>query len=63
MFLTEKALDHDSMLKVLTDNAKYVRRGAELVVQYNPDWSCEVGQANCGKEEGAQFQYADTMIT
>ncbi len=52
MFLTEKALDHDGMLKVLTDNAKYVRRGAELVVQYNPDWSCEVGQANCGKEEG-----------
>ncbi len=62
MFLTEKALDHDSMLKVLTDNAKYVRRGAELAVQYNPDWNCEVRQANCGKEEGAPFQYADTMI-
>ena len=45
----------------MTDNAKYIRPGAELVVQHNPDWSCEVKQVNCGKE-GAPFQYADTMI-
>ncbi len=45
-----------------TDNAKYVERGAGLVVKYNPDWEKDLKDANCHKEEGAPFLYAEGMI-
>ncbi len=45
-----------------TDNAKYVERGAGLVVKYNPDWEKDLKDANCHKEKGAPFLYAEGMI-
>ncbi len=44
-----------------TDNAKYVERGAGLVVKYDPGWENDLKNANCHKE-GAPFLYADGMI-
>ncbi len=44
-----------------TDNAKYVERGAGLVVKYNPDWEKDLKAANRHKE-GAPFLYAEGMI-
>ena len=44
-----------------TDNEKYVRRGADLVIEYDPEWEDDVRRANEGKV-GAPYQYADTLI-
>ncbi len=45
-----------------TDNAKYVKRGAGLIVKYNPEWEKDLKDANCHKEKGAPFLYAEGMI-
>ena len=44
-----------------TDNEKYVRRGADLVIEYNPEWEGDVRRANEGKV-GAPYQYAETLV-
>ena len=44
-----------------TDNEKYVRRGADLVIEYNPEWEDDVRRANEGKV-GAPYQYAETLV-
>ena len=44
-----------------TDNEKYVRRGADLVIEYNPGWEDDVRRANEGKV-GAPYQYAETLV-
>ncbi len=44
-----------------TDNAKYVERGAGLVVKYDPGWEKDLKVANRHKE-GAPFLYAEGMI-
>ena len=44
-----------------TDNEKYVRRGADLVIEYNPGWEGDVRRANEGKV-GAPYQYADALV-
>ena len=44
-----------------TDNEKYVRRGADLVIEYNPEWEDDVRRANEGKV-GAPYQYADALV-
>ena len=44
-----------------TDNAKYVERGAGLVVKYDPGWEKDLKAANRHKE-GAPFLYAEGMI-
>ncbi len=44
-----------------TNNAKYVERGAGLVVKYNPGWEKDLKNANRHKE-GAPFLYAEGMI-
>ena len=32
-----------------TDNEKYVKRGADMFIEYNPEWEGEVSHANKGK--------------
>ena len=32
-----------------TDNEKYVKRGADMFIGYDPGWEDEVGHANEGK--------------
>ena len=44
-----------------TDNAKYVRRGADLIIGYDPKWEDDVRRANEGKV-GAPYRYADTLV-
>lgn len=44
-----------------TDNEKYVRRGADLVMAYDPGWEDDVMRANEGKV-GAPYRYADTLV-
>ena len=44
-----------------TDNAKYVKRGAGLVVEYDPGWEKDLKDANRHKE-GAPFLYAEGMM-
>ncbi len=44
-----------------TDNAKYVERGAGLVVKHDPGWEKDLKDANRHKE-GAPFLYAEGMI-
>ena len=44
-----------------TDNEKYVRRGADLFIEYDPGWEDDVGRANEGKV-GAPYRYAETLI-
>ncbi len=44
-----------------TDNEKYVRRGANLVIEYNPGWEDDVMRANEGKV-GAPYRYAETLV-
>ena len=46
---------------VKTDNEKYVKRGADMFIEYNPEWKCEVNHANKGKV-GAPYQYSETLI-
>ncbi len=44
-----------------TDNEKYVRRGADLVIEHDPEWEDEVRRANEGKV-GAPYMYSDTLV-
>ena len=44
-----------------TDNEKYVKRGADLFIEYNPEWEDEAGHANKGKV-GAPYRYSETLI-
>ncbi len=44
-----------------TDNEKYVKRGADLIIEHDPRWEDDVRRANKGKV-GASYQYADTFI-
>ena len=44
-----------------TDNSKYVRRGSDLVICYDPKWEDDLKEVNQSKE-GAPFQYADGLI-
>jgi len=44
-----------------TDNAKYVKRGSDLVFCYDPGWEDDVRDINESKE-GARFKYADALI-
>ena len=44
-----------------TDNEKYVKRGADMFIEYNPEWEGEVRHANKGKV-GAPYQYSETLI-
>ncbi len=46
---------------VKTDNEKYVKRGADMFIEYNPEWKREVNHANKGKV-GAPYQYSETLI-
>ena len=32
-----------------TDNEKYVKRGVDMFMEYNPEWEGEVSHANRGK--------------
>ena len=43
------------------DNEKYVRSGADLVIEHDPEWENEVRRANEGKV-GAPYMYADTLV-
>ena len=40
---------------------QYVKRGADMFIEYNPEWKCEVNRANKGKV-GAPYQYSETLI-
>ncbi len=44
-----------------TDNEKYVKRGAGLIIEHDPGWEDDVRRANKGKV-GAPYQYADMLI-
>ena len=44
-----------------TDNAKYVKRGAGLVIAHDQEWEDDVRRANEGKV-GAPYQYAETLV-
>ena len=44
-----------------TDNEKYVKRGADMFIEYDPEWESEVRHANKGKV-GAPYQYSETLI-
>ena len=44
-----------------TDNEKYVKRGADMFIEYNPEWEDEVSHANRGKV-GAPYRYSETLI-
>ena len=44
-----------------TDNEKYVKRGADMFIEYNPEWEDEVRHANKGKV-GAPYRYPETLI-
>jgi len=44
-----------------TDSKKYVKRGADMLIEYNPEWEDEVGHANNGKV-GAPYRYSETLI-
>lgn len=44
-----------------TDNARYVNRGRDLAVSYDPGWEDDLREANRSKE-GAPFRYADGLI-
>ncbi len=44
-----------------TDNEKYVKRGAGLIMEYDPEWKDDVRRANEGKV-CAPYQYADMLI-
>ena len=46
---------------VVTDNDKYVKRGSDLIVRYDPIWEDELKEANQGKV-GARFMYSDSLI-
>ena len=44
-----------------TDNDKYVKRVADMFIEYNPEWEDEVSHANKGKV-GAPYRYSETLI-
>ena len=44
-----------------TDNEKYVKRGADMFIEYNTEWEDEVSHANKGKV-GAPYRYSETLI-
>ena len=44
-----------------TDNEKYAKRGADMFIEYNPEWEDEVSHANKGKV-GAPYRYSETLI-
>lgn len=46
---------------MVTDSAKYVRRGSGLVASHDPGWEEDLRESNCSKE-GAPFRYADGLI-
>ena len=60
---TEKAKDQYVLrtLLVFTDNQKYIQRGRDLYIPFNPDWEKDLKKINRSKE-GAPFQYADALI-
>ena len=41
-----------------TDNEKYVKRGADMFIEYNPEWEGEVSHVNKGKV-GAPYRRRD----
>ena len=45
----------------MTDNEKYVKRGADMFIEYNPEWEGEVSHANKGTV-GAPYRYSETLI-
>ncbi len=51
---------HDAAV-TKTDNEKYVKRGANLIMEYDPKWEDDTRRANKGKV-GAPYQYADRLI-
>ena len=44
-----------------TDNKKYVKRGADMFIEYNPEWEDDVSHANKGKV-GSPYRYLETLI-
>ncbi len=34
---------------IKTDNEKYVKRGADLIMEYDPKWEDDIRRANAGK--------------
>ena len=44
-----------------TDNEKYVKRGADIFIGYDPGWQDEVGHANEGKV-GAPYRYSESLL-
>ena len=44
-----------------TDNEKYVKRGTDMFIGYDPGWEDEVGHANEGKV-GAPYRYSETPL-
>ena len=50
---------HISMTKA--DNEKYVKRGADMFIEYNPEWEGEVNHTNEGNV-GAPYRYSETLI-
>ena len=44
-----------------TDNEKYVKRGADMFIEYNPEWEDEVSHAN-KRKVGAPYRYSETLI-
>ncbi|MDE0265901.1 MAG: transposase [Thaumarchaeota archaeon] len=44
-----------------TDNEKYVKRGVDLITEYDPEWEDGARRANGGKV-GAPYRYADALI-
>ncbi len=43
------------------DNEKYVRRGADMVIEHDLEWEDDVRRANEGKV-GSPYMYADTLV-
>ena len=43
------------------DRQKYVKRGADMFIEYNLEWGDEVSHANKGKV-GAPYRYSETLI-
>ena len=44
-----------------TDNKKCVKRGADMFIEYNPEWEDNVSHTNKGKV-GAPYRYLETLI-
>ena len=44
-----------------TDSEKYVKRGADMFIGYDPGWEDEVGHANEGKVD-SPYRYSETLL-